>query len=126
MKKLFISALLISSTYLFAQNNQVLLQSKQLNSSIILKNTKLNFSQLQSYSKYDFSIFNKTSMLNDNFSVYKDKIEYKNSIIIPNNQIFNTKMDSFNPNASSSIETAVLSGTLNLFAGLFNHKISFR
>lgn len=126
MKKLFISALLISSTYLFAQNNQVLLQSKQLNSSIILKNTKLNFSQLQSHSKYDFSIFNKTSMLNDNFSVYKDKIEYKNSIIIPNNQIFNVKMDSFNPNASDSIETAVLSGTLNLLAGLFNQKINFK
>ncbi len=126
MKKLFICALLISSTYLFAQNNQVLLQSKQLNSSILLKNTNANFSQLKSYSKYDFSIFNRTSMLNDNFSVYNDKIEYKNSIIIPTNQAFSIKMDSFNPNASNSIETALLSGTLNLFTGLFNHKINFK
>ena len=36
--------------------------------------------------------------MNDNFSVYKGKYEYKNSILIPENMIYNSKIDSFNPN----------------------------
>lgn len=126
MKKLFIAVLLVSNGYLFAQNSKVTFQPKQYNVPM-MKNLNLNtpdftFTQLKLYTKNDFSIYNRATMFNDNFSVYNGKIEYKNSIIIPENLVFNTKMDSFNPNATDSFEGALLTGTLNLLAGLFKNK----
>jgi hypothetical protein len=126
MKKLFIVALLISNVYLFAQSSQITLQPRHYTPTT-LKNIKLNtpafaFSQMKFYVKNDFSVYNRTTMFNDNFSVYNGKMEYKNSIIIPQNLISNAKMDSFNPNASDSFEGALLMGTINLLADLFNTK----
>lgn len=129
MKKLFIASLLISNVCLFAQNTQgdiVTFQPKQYTSSI-MKTFNFNtptytYTQLQFYNKNDFSIYNRTTMMNDNFSVYNNKIEYKNSSIIPENLIATVKMDSFNPNTTDSFEGALLTGALNLLASLFSSK----
>lgn len=129
MKKLLIVSLLISNICLFAQNAQediVTFQPSQYTSSI-MKSFSFNkptyaYTQLQFYNKNDFSIYNRTTMMNDNFTVYNNKIEYKNSSIIPENLIASVKMDSLNPNATDSFEGALLTGALNLLASLFNSK----
>lgn len=129
MKKLLIASLLISNVCLFAQNTQegiVTFQPSQYTSSL-MKSFNFNkptytFTQLQFYNKNDFSIYNRTTMMNDNFTVYNNQIEYKNSSIIPENLIATVKMDSFNPNATDSFEGAFLTGAINLLAGLFNSK----
>ena len=59
------------------------------------------------------------TQLNDNFSYYNGKLEYKNSMIIPENLIYNNKMDSFNPNGVCDFKSAVLTGILNLTLSLF-------
>ena len=61
-------------------------------------------------------------MLNDNFSIYKGQFEYKNSIFIPENMIYNSKIDSFNPNGASEFGSALIIGVLNFAQGLFNTK----
>lgn len=58
-------------------------------------------------------------MLNDNFSVYNEQFEYKNSVLIPQNLLFNSKIDSFNPNGASEFGSALLIGFLNLAEQLF-------
>jgi len=123
MKKYFVIALLLSNVYLFAQIKTVVIQPIQ---QPILLNVNLNtnkqfftFNQLQFYTNNDFSIFNRTTMLNDNFSVYNGQFEYKNSVLIPQNLLFNSKIDSFNPNGATEFGSALLIGFLNLAEQLF-------
>lgn len=126
MKKYFIILLLLSNVCLFSQIKtdtiQPILQPIKMDVNLNTNRYFISFNQLQFYTKYDFSIFNRTTMLNDNFSVYKGQFEYKNSFLIPENMLFNSKIDSFNPNGASEFDSAVLMGFLNLAAQLFRSK----
>jgi hypothetical protein len=123
MKKYFVIALLLSNVYLFSQIKTVVIQPIQqpimLNVNLNTNKQFFTFNQLQFYTSNDFSIFNRTTMLNDNFSVYNGQFEYKNSVLIPQNLLFNSKIDSFNPNGSSEFGSALLIGFLNLAEQLF-------
>ncbi len=123
MKKYFVYLLLLSNVYLFAQVKNVSFQSDQYISDLKINFNKdkqrFTFSQLQLYTDNDFSIYNKTTMLNDNFSFYNGQLEYKNSILIPANTLFNNKIDSFNPNGACDFTSALFTGLLNLTLGLF-------
>jgi len=123
MKKYFVIALLLSNVYLFAQIKTVVIQPIQqpimLNVNLNTNKKFFTFNQLQFYTNNDFSIFNQTTMLNDNFSVYNGQFEYKNSVLIPQNSLFNSKIDSFNPNGASEFGSALLIGFLNLAEQLF-------
>lgn len=126
MKKYFIVVMLFSSIYLFAQVKTVSFQPSQYISDLKINFNKnkqrFTFSQLQLYTNNDFSVYNKATMLNDNFSVYNGHYEYKNSIMIPQNMVFNTKVDSFNPNGASDFGSALLTGFLNTALSLFDSK----
>ena len=124
MKKYFALLLLFSNFFVFAQmtltNQQSFQQLPNFNvdfSPAIKK--PLLFNQLQFRTDYDFSIYNRVKQLNDNFTLYNGKYEYKNSIIIPENLIYNNKMDSFNPNGVCDFKGAILNGILNLAINLF-------
>lgn len=115
--------MLFSNIYLFAQMKTVIAQTFQqpINLNVNFNKNKPSFvlNQLQFRTDYDFSIYNRTTQLNDNFSYYNGKLEYKNSMIIPENLIYNNKMDSFNPNGVCDFKSAVLTGILNLTLSLF-------
>ena len=126
MKKYFIILLLLSNVCLFAQMKtdtiQPILQPIKIDVNLNTNKHFFTFNQLNFYTKNDFSVFNRTTMLNDNFSVYKGQFEYKNSIFIPENLLFNSKTDSFNPNGASDFNNALLIGVLNFAQSLFNAK----
>ena len=126
MKKLFVILSLLSTFCLFSQTKvdtiQPILEPIKINSILNPNNSFLSFNQLNFYTKNDFSVYNRATMMNDNFSVYKGQFEYKNSIFIPENTIYNSKIDSFNPNGVSDFGSALLTGVLNLTLSLFNTK----
>ena len=126
MKKYFVIIVLLSNVCSFAQiktdSIQPILQPIKMNSNLNTTYSFLSFNQLNFYTKNDFSIYNRTTMMNDNFSVYKGQFEYKNSIFIPENTIYNSKIDSFNPNGVSDFGSALLTGVLNLTLSLFTTK----
>ena len=126
MKKYFIILLLLSNVCLFAQMKtdtiQPILQPIKIDVNLNTNKQFFTFNQLNFYTKNDFSVFNRTTMMNDNFSVYKGQFEYKNSIFIPENLLFNSKTDSFNPNGASDFNNALLIGVLNFAQSLFNAK----
>ena len=126
MKKYFIILLLLSNVCLFAQMKtdtiQPILQPIKIDVNLNTNKHFFTFNQLNFYTKNDFSVFNRTTMMNDNFSVYKGQFEYKNSIFIPENLLFNSKTESFNPNGASDFNNALLIGVLNFAQSLFNAK----
>lgn len=126
MKKYLIILLLITNVNLFSQiKNDTIPFTKTLTTINIDFNKnkqRFIFNQLDFYTNNDFSVFNRATMLNDNFSVYKGHYEYRNSILIPENMFFNSKIDSFNPNGVSDFGSALLTGALNLTLSLFNIK----
>lgn len=123
MKKYLIILSLITNVHLFSQiKNDTIPFTKTLTTINIDFNKnkqRVFFNQLDLYTNNDFSIFNRTTMLNDNFSVYKGNFEYKNSVLIPENMLFNNKIDSFNPNGICDFKSAVLTGIINLTISLF-------
>ena len=126
MKKYFIILLLLSNVCLFAQMKtdtiQPILQPIKIDMNLNTNKHFFTFNQLNFYTKNDFSVFNRTTMMNDNFSVYKGHYEFKNSVFIPENMVFNSKIDSFNPNGASDFNNALLIGVLNFAQSLFNAK----
>lgn len=108
---------------LFAQTKTDSIQPilEPININVNLNSPKyiFGFNQLNFYTKNDFSVYNSMTKMNDNFSVYKGQFEYKNSIFIPENTIYNSKIDSFNPNGVSDFGSALLTGVLNLTLSLF-------
>ena len=126
MKKYFVFLSLLYTFCLFSQTKLDTIQPilKPIRIDVNLNTNKhfFTFNQLNFYTKNDFSVFNRTTMMNDNFSVYKGQFEYKNSIFIPENLLFNSKTDSFNPNGASDFNNALLIGVLNFAQSLFNAK----
>ena len=126
MKKYFIILLLLSNVCLFAQMKtdtiQPILQPIKIDVNLNTNKHFFTFNQLNFYTKNDFSVFNRTTMMNDNFSVYKNQFEYKNSVLIPQNMFFNSKIDSFNPSGTSDFNSALIIGVLNLAQDLFKSK----
>lgn len=123
MKKYFILTFLISNMCLFAQTKtdpiQPILEPININVNLNSPKYIFGFNQLNFYTKNDFSVYNSMTKMNDNFSVYKGQYEYKNSILIPENMIYNSKIDSFNPNGVNDFGSALLTGVLNLTLSLF-------
>ncbi|MDP5001690.1 MAG: hypothetical protein NWQ15_07305 [Flavobacterium sp.] len=126
MKKFFVILSLLSNFCLFSQTKvdtiQPILEPININVNLNSRNYVIGFNQLNFYTKSDFSVYNRATMMNDNFSVYKGQFEYKNSIFIPENTIYNSKIDSFNPNGVNDFGSALLTGILNLTLGLFSTK----
>lgn len=122
MKKYFVIIVLLSNVCSFAQIKTDSIQPIKMNSNLNTTYSFLSFNQLNFYIKNDFSIYNRATMMNDNFLVYKGQFEYKNSIFIPENTIYNSKIDSFNPNGVSDFGSALLTGVLNLTLSLFTTK----
>ncbi len=126
MKKFFMILSLLSTFCLFSQTKvdtiQPILEPININANLNTRNYVFGFNQLNFYTKSDFSIYNRATMMNDNFSVYKGQYEYKNSIFIPENMIYNSKIDSFNPNGVNDFGSALLTGILNLTFDLFSTK----
>ena len=126
MKKYFIILLLLSNVCLFAQMKtdtiQPILQPIKIDINLNTNKHFFTFNQLNFYTKNDFSVFNRTTMMNDNFSVYKGHYEFKNSVFIPENMVFNSKIDSFNPSGTDEFGSALLMGVLNLAEQLFQSK----
>ena len=123
MKKYLIILLLTTNVCLFSQVQK---DSTQFAKPLTPKKIDFNknkqrvfFNQLDLYTNNDFSVFNRSTMLNDNYSVYKGQFEYKNSVLIPENMLFNNKIDSFNPNGVCDFKSAVLTGIINLTISLF-------
>jgi hypothetical protein len=123
MKKYFMILSLLSTVCLFAQIKVDTIQPIQqpIKIDMNLNTTKhfFTFNQLNFYTNNDFSIYNRTTMMNDNYSVYNGQYEYKNSILIPQNMVFNSKIDSFNPSGTDEFGSALLMGFLNLAEQLF-------
>ncbi|MFY7988702.1 MAG: hypothetical protein ACOVNP_07470 [Flavobacterium sp.] len=126
MKKFFMILSLLSTFCLFSQTKvdtiQPILEPININANLNTRNYVFGFNQLNFYTRSDFSIYNRATMMNDNFSVYKGQYEYKNSIFIPENMIYNSKIDSFNPNGVNDFGSALLTGILNLTFDLFSTK----
>lgn len=126
MKKFFVILSLLSNFCLFSQTKvdtiQPILEPININVNLNSRKYVIGFNQLNFYTKSDFSVYNRATMMNDNFSVYKGQFEYKNSIFIPENTIYNSKIDSFNPNGVNDFGSALLTGILNLTLGLFSTK----
>jgi hypothetical protein len=126
MKKYFVFALLLSNVYLFAQikidSIHPILQPIKFDVNLNKNKYSFTFNQLNFYTKNDFSIYNRTTMMNDNYSVYNGKFEYKSSILIPQNMLFNSKIDSFNPSGTDEFGSALVMGVLNLAEQLFRSK----
>lgn len=126
MKKFFVILSLLSNFCLFSQTKvdtiQPILEPININVNLNSRNYVIGFNQLNFYTKSYFSVYNRATMMNDNFSVYKGQFEYKNSIFIPENTIYNSKIDSFNPNGVNDFGSALLTGILNLTLGLFSTK----
>lgn len=117
---------LLSTVCLFAQIKvdtiQPILQPVKFDINLNTNKHFFTFNQLSFYTKNDFSIYNRTTMMNDNFSVHNGQFEYKNSILIPENMVFNPKIDSFNPSGTDEFGSALLMGVLNLAEQLFQSK----
>jgi len=123
MKKYLIILLLTTNVCLFSQVQKDSTQFAKPLTPIKIDFNKnkqrVFFNQLDLYTNNDFSVFNRSTMLNDNYSVYKGQFEYKNSVLIPENMLFNNKIDSFNPNGVCDFKSAVLTGIINLTISLF-------
>ena len=126
MKKYFVFLSLLYTVCLFSQTKLDTIQPilQPIRNDVNLNTNKhfFTFNQLKFYTKNDFSVFNRTTMMNDNFSVYKGHFEYKNSVLIPENMFFNSKIDSFNPNGVNDFGSALVMGVLNLAQDLFKSK----
>ncbi len=126
MKKFFMILSLLSTFCLFSQTKadtiQPILQPIKIDVNLNSNKHFFTFNQLNFYTKNDFSIYNRTTMMNDNYSIYNGQFEYKNSILIPENMVFNSKIDSFNPSGTDEFGSAVLMGVLNLAEQLFQSK----
>ena len=109
MKKYFIILSLLSTVCLFSQSKvdtiQPILQPVKFDINLNTNKHFFTFNQLSFYTKNDFSIYNRTTMMNDNFSVHNGQFEYKNSILIPENMVFNSKIDSNKILSKNSLES---------------------
>lgn len=119
--------LLLFPSYIFSQNNlQIFAPKAYLNPTFVsnrpffdLKNYTFQLSSALSNTQDEFSIYNKTTKLNDFYEVKKDSFYYRKSVFIPENNIYMPNIDSFNPNGASDFGSAVLAGLINTIVGKF-------
>jgi hypothetical protein len=127
MKKSIVLGLLIFPIFIFGQTNvQVFAPKVYFTSSVVsnrplfdLKNYTFQLTSMRFNPKNEFSIYNKTTQLNDFYGVKKDTFYYRKSVFIPENNIYSPKIDSFNPNGASDFGSAVLAGVINTIVGKF-------
>lgn len=127
MKISIVLGLLLFPLFSFPQNSLNLYSAKpKLNSitvinptSFQLKGQKFLLSPLKFVPETEFTVFNKTTQLNDFYYVQKDTFYYQKSVFIPENSIYQPKFDSFNPSGASDVGSAVLVGIINTVLGKF-------
>lgn len=127
MKKSIVLGLLLLPIFIFAQNNvQVFAPKVPFTSSVAsnsplfdLKNYTFQLSNLRTNPQNEFSIYNKTTQLNDFYGVKKDTLYYRKSVMMPLNNYYSTHSDSFNPNGAPDFGSAVLVGLINTFINKF-------
>ena len=127
MKKSIVLGLLLFPIFIFGQNNVQVFAPKVYFTPSVATNTPLfNFknytfqlSSMQFNPQKEFSVYNKTTHLNDFYEVKKDTLYYRKSVLIPENNMYSPKIDSFNPNGASDFGSAVLAGVINTFISKF-------
>lgn len=92
---------------LFANSNPILgLTATFENADFKVDFTKYDFSERP------FSIYNPTTMVNDNYTTGSGKYQYKNSGFLFNNNLYG-RTDSLNPNGATNIQSVLVMGTIN-------------
>ena len=127
MKKSIVLGLLLFPILIFGQTRMQIFSPQKFHSASVvsnqpifnLKNYTLQFTSLSFNPETDFTIYNKTTQLNDFYYVKRDTFYYQKSVFIPENQMFAPRIDSFNPNGASDFGSAVLSGLINTVIGKF-------
>jgi hypothetical protein len=95
-------------------NNSSFEQFNNLEKSIVFHPISYN---IKMDSRQYFSIYNKSSKLNDTYMLEDNKFIYKNSVYIYENNFRAMKKDSFNPGGARNLGSFLLNGFFNL---LFN------
>ena len=127
MKKSIVFGLLLFPLFIVAQDSLNLFVTKPklnttsaINSTFFqLKGQKFLLSPLKFVPENTFSIYNSTTQLNDRYHITRDTMYYQKSVFIPENQLFQTKFDSFNPNGTTNMGSALIIGVMNTLFGKF-------
>ena len=127
MKKSIFLGLLLFPIFIFGQTRMHIFSPQTFHSAPVvshqpffnLKNYTFQLTSLNFKPETDFTIYNKTTQLNDFYYVKRDTFYYQKSLFIPENHMFAPKIDSFNPSGASDFGSAVLSGVLNTIFGRF-------
>jgi hypothetical protein len=127
MKKSIVFGLLLFPFFIFAQDGLNFFVAKpKLNTASVINSTSFQFkgqkfilSPLKFIPEAEFTVYNKTTQLNDFYYVKKDTFYYQKSAFIPENHMFQPKLDSFNPSGASDLGSAVIIGIINTVFGKF-------
>ena len=127
MKKSIIFGILLFSLFIFGQNSLNLLSAKPtlhttnaLNSTPFqIKGQKFLVSPLKFIPEAEFTIYNKTSQLNDIYYIKKDTFYYQKSVFIHENQLFQPKVDSFSPSGATDFGSALILGVIHTIFSKF-------
>ena len=127
MKKSIVFGLLLFPIFIFGQNSLSLYSGNaKLNTTTVINSTtfqlkgqKFLLSPLKFVPEDSFTVYNKTSQLNDFYSIKKDTFQYQKSVFIPENHIFQPKVDSFSPSGATDLGSALIFGAINTIFGKF-------
>lgn len=127
MKISIVLGLLLFPIFIFGQNSLSLYSAKPkfydpaaaISTSFQLKGQKFLLSPLKFVPEDYFTIYNKTSQLNDFYSIKKDTFYYQKSVFIPENHMFQPILDSFSPSGATDLGSALVLGVLNTIFGKF-------
>mgnify|MGYP003605675059 CR=1 FL=1 len=125
MKKSIVFGLLLFPLFIVAQNSLNLYSATpKLNTTTAINSTsfqikgqKFLLSPLKFVPETEFTVFNKSSQLNDFYYVQKDTFYYQKSIFIPENHLFQPKIDSFSPSGATDLGSALIFGAINTILG---------
>jgi hypothetical protein len=125
MKKSIILGLLLLPIFIFGQSKVQVFSSQVFQTPSVVSNPP--FFNLKNYTfqlrsvkfapEPDFTVYNRTTQLNDLYNVKKDTFYYQKSVFIPENHLFGTKTDSFNPGGAPDLGSALVLGLLNTIFG---------
>lgn len=127
MKKSIVLGLLLFPLFIFGQNKLNVFSQHVIQNPVIvtnpsffkLKNYAFQLSSVKVVPETEFTIYNKTTQLNDFYYAKRDTFHYQKSVFIPQNHLFQPKIDSFNPSGASDLGSAIVIGLLNTFIGKF-------
>lgn len=127
MKISIVLGLLLFPIFIFGQNKLNVFSQHVIQNPVVvtnppffkLKNYTFQLSSVKVIPETDFTIYNKTTQLNDFYYVKRDTFHYQKSVFIQQNHLFQPKIDSFNPSGASDFGSAIVLGLINTFIGKF-------